>query len=47
MATVGIVDVGAAFERDTVVAGAVEMGGSVEVVDLCLTDAGNGVVVHL
>ena len=47
MATVGIVDIGAALKRNTVVAGTVEMGGGVEVVDLLLTDTCNGVVVHL
>ena len=39
MAAVGIVDVGAALKAHTVVAGAVQVGGGVEVVDLLLLNA--------
>ena len=47
MPAVAIVYIRAALKRHTVVAGAVEMGGGVEIVDLLLTDTCDGVVVHL
>ena len=47
MAAIGIVDVGATLEGYPIVAGAIEMGGSIEIMDLLLLDAGDGIVVHL
>ena len=47
MATVGIVDIGATLERYTVVAGAVQVGGSVEEMALLGLQTSDGVVVHL
>ena len=47
MATVGIVDIRATLEAHTVVAGAVQVGGGIEVVDLLLLDACDGVFVLL
>ena len=47
MATVGIVDLGATLKAHAIVAGAVQMGGGIEIVYLILPDAGDGIVVHL
>lgn len=47
MATVAIVDSRTALERDSIVAGAVEMCLSVEVMNLFSLQTLNGVVVHL
>ena len=47
MPTVGIVDIGTPFETDTIVAGSIEVGRSIEIVDLFWQDACDGVVVHL
>ena len=47
MATILIVNTRATLEADTIVAGAVEVGGCIEIVNLLLLDAGNGIVVHL
>ena len=47
VAAVTVVDGGASLEADAVVAGAVEVGGGVEVMNLSGAEAGNGVVVHL
>lgn len=47
MATVAIVDSRTAFERDTVVTGAVEMCLCVKVMNLLSLQSLNGVVVHL
>ena len=47
LAAVLIVHTGATLEAYTIVAGAVEVGGSVEVVNLLLLNTGDGIVVHL
>ena len=47
MAAIGIVNTGATLEGYTLVAGAIEVGGRIEVVNLLGLDACNGVVIHL
>lgn len=42
-----IVDTGTAFETDTIVAGAIQMGRGIEIVNLLLLDATDGIIVHL
>ena len=47
MPTIGIVHLCATFEGYPIVAGAVQMGGGIQIVDLFFLDAGDGIVVHL
>ena len=47
MTSVAVVDVGTSLERHTIVAGAVEVSGGIEIVNLFLLNTCNGVVVHL
>ena len=45
MATIGIVDIGATLKRHTIVASAIEMCGSIEVMYLLWLNTSDGVVV--
>ena len=47
MSTVGIVDICASLETDAIIAGAVKMGGGIEIVDLFLLDTFDSVIIHL
>ena len=47
MTAICIIDIGTAFKGDTIVAGAIQVGGGVQIVYLLLLHTCNGVVVHL